>query len=240
MVWGYKTDIKESLSSHITGNDCTLSHDHRDSDETARKQSLNASSPLLKWQKKMEKSQQLEISNYHSPRNSGSRWSMEADWWYMILRTSRHFMKSAASAQDHKDKVSGCLWSHWLSHFPLYGVSCSLVSRSLLAHGLQPARLLCPWSSPGRNTGVGCHFLLLLHTFGHIFGHPSFGNIFTSSYFKFLTLIILKTLLSLLSYYRQPPPHTLKFRFHNLLLTQFKNCQTYYTLPVLRKTQKWP
>ena len=25
--------------------------------------------------------------------------------------------------------------------------------------GLQPARLLCPWSFPGKNTGVGCHFL---------------------------------------------------------------------------------
>ena len=24
----------------------------------------------------------------------------------------------------------------------------------------QPTRLLCPWDSPGRNTGVGCHFLL--------------------------------------------------------------------------------
>ena len=24
----------------------------------------------------------------------------------------------------------------------------------------QPARLLCPWDSPGKNTGVGCHFLL--------------------------------------------------------------------------------
>ena len=26
--------------------------------------------------------------------------------------------------------------------------------------GLQPARLLCPWDSPGKNSGVGCHFLL--------------------------------------------------------------------------------
>ena len=26
-------------------------------------------------------------------------------------------------------------------------------------HGLQPARLLCPWDSPGKNTGVGCHAL---------------------------------------------------------------------------------
>ena len=25
---------------------------------------------------------------------------------------------------------------------------------------LQPTRLLCPWNFPGKNTGVGCHFLL--------------------------------------------------------------------------------
>ena len=37
---------------------------------------------------------------------------------------------------------------------------CSGVSRSLRPHGLQPARLVCPWDSPGNNTGVGCHFLL--------------------------------------------------------------------------------
>ena len=27
-------------------------------------------------------------------------------------------------------------------------------------HRLQHARLLCPWDSSGKNTGVGCHFLL--------------------------------------------------------------------------------
>ena len=27
-------------------------------------------------------------------------------------------------------------------------------------HGRQPTRLLRPWDSPGKNTGVGCHFLL--------------------------------------------------------------------------------
>ena len=32
--------------------------------------------------------------------------------------------------------------------------------RLLQPHGLQPARLLCPWDSPGKNTGVGGHFLL--------------------------------------------------------------------------------
>ena len=27
-------------------------------------------------------------------------------------------------------------------------------------HRQQPTRLCCPWESPGKNTGVGCHFLL--------------------------------------------------------------------------------
>ena len=39
-------------------------------------------------------------------------------------------------------------------------VSCSVVSDSLQPHRLQPTRPLCPWGSPGKNTGVGCHFLL--------------------------------------------------------------------------------
>ena len=32
--------------------------------------------------------------------------------------------------------------------------------QSLEPYELQPARLLCPWDSPGKNRGVGCHFLL--------------------------------------------------------------------------------
>ena len=38
-------------------------------------------------------------------------------------------------------------------------ISCSVVSDSLQDHGLQPARLLCPWNS-GKNTGLGSHSLL--------------------------------------------------------------------------------
>ena len=39
-------------------------------------------------------------------------------------------------------------------------VSSSVVSNSLQAYGSYPTRLLCPWDSPGKNTGAGCHFLL--------------------------------------------------------------------------------
>ena len=39
-------------------------------------------------------------------------------------------------------------------------VSHSVVSNSLQPHGLWAARLLCPWDSPGKNTGVDCHCLI--------------------------------------------------------------------------------
>ena len=39
-------------------------------------------------------------------------------------------------------------------------VSHSVLSDSLWSHGLYLTRLLCPWNSPSKNTGVGCHFLL--------------------------------------------------------------------------------
>ena len=39
-----------------------------------------------------------------------------------------------------------------LSHFSL--------SDSVRPHRRKPTRLPRPWDSPGKNTGVGCHFLL--------------------------------------------------------------------------------
>ena len=34
------------------------------------------------------------------------------------------------------------------------------MSDSVRPHKLQPTKLPRPWDSPGKNTGVGCHFLL--------------------------------------------------------------------------------
>src|SRR5574340_989705 len=36
----------------------------------------------------------------------------------------------------------------------------SVVSDSVRPRRWQPTSLSCPWDSPGKNTGVGCHFLL--------------------------------------------------------------------------------
>ena len=53
-----------------------------------------------------------------------------------------------------------CFFFFFSLSFRLLVLSRSVVSDSLRPHGLKPARLLCPWDSPGKNTGVGCHALL--------------------------------------------------------------------------------
>ena len=39
-------------------------------------------------------------------------------------------------------------------------LSHSVMSNAVRPHRQQPTRLPCPWDSPGKNTKVGCHFLL--------------------------------------------------------------------------------
>ena len=39
-------------------------------------------------------------------------------------------------------------------------LSHSVLFNFLQPYGLQPTRILCPWSFPGKNTEAGCHFLL--------------------------------------------------------------------------------
>ena len=58
-------------------------------------------------------------------------------------------MEETWALQDEEARGTGA-WV--LSH--------SVVSDSLQPRELWPARLLCLWDSPGKNTGVGCHFLL--------------------------------------------------------------------------------
>ena len=54
-------------------------------------------------------------------------------------------------AENHFDKESMSLFYVWVA---------SVVSDSAWPHRRQPTRLPCPWDSPGKNTGVGCHFIL--------------------------------------------------------------------------------
>ena len=47
--------------------------------------------------------------------------------------------------------VCVCLCMHYVT---------SVVSDSVQPYGLQSARILCPWDSPGENNGMSCHALL--------------------------------------------------------------------------------
>ena len=64
-----------------------------------------------------------------------------------------------------------------------------VVSDSAQPYGLSPARLLCPWASPGQNTGGGCntlqgifptlclpHCRQILHHWSHL-GSPKFSTV---------------------------------------------------------------
>ena len=47
-----------------------------------------------------------------------------------------------------------------LSHFSRVQLCATPSGGAHQAARWQPTRLPCPWDSPGKNTGVGCHFLL--------------------------------------------------------------------------------
>ena len=68
---------------------------------------------------------------------------------------------------DHQGSPRyGCFKRRILCYCTLNRLCCcccqvaSVMPDSVRPHGLQPTRLRRPWDSPGKNTGVGCHFLL--------------------------------------------------------------------------------
>ena len=68
-------------------------------------------------------------------------------------------------SQGQGSLVGCCLWGRTeldtaevTEQQPNVGVG--VVADSLGSFGLLPSSLLCPWDFPGKNTGVGCHFLL--------------------------------------------------------------------------------
>ena len=58
--------------------------------------------------------------------------------------------------------IAGRFFTIWATReaLLLLPLSRSVVSDSVWLHRRQPTRLPRPWDSPGKNTGVGCHFLL--------------------------------------------------------------------------------
>ena len=76
-------------------------------------------------------------------------------WFFSLIRTVNFFTKCCAFF---------IIYAIHINFFIIYVVCSCSVAQSCLTflwpHGLYPARFLCPWDFPGKNTGVSCHFLL--------------------------------------------------------------------------------
>ena len=77
-------------------------------------------------------------------KNQLSKWSA-----YIIWGHPGHSLRDS-------DSVSICIFKHYSAAAAKSLQSCL----TLRPHRQQPTRLCHPWDSPGKNTGMGCHFLL--------------------------------------------------------------------------------
>ena len=78
------------------------------------------------------------------------------------IKKQRHYFANKGLSSQSYGFSSSHVWMWELD----YKESCcccsvaSVMSNSVRPHRRQPTRLPSPWDSPGKNTGVGCHFLL--------------------------------------------------------------------------------
>ena len=81
-----------------------------------------------------------------------SRFLWEGKSLTLVGASLKYEKKKKKKNSCHRDRNSLC--------FLCCCCVASVVSDSVRPHRWQPTRLPSPWDSPGKNTGVGCHFLL--------------------------------------------------------------------------------
>ena len=72
----------------------------------------------------------------------------------VCLKSRQSFREGSILVQHSHSREK--VHKHWI-RMCVCAQSCLT---TLWTYGLQPASLLCPWNFPGKNTGMGCHFLL--------------------------------------------------------------------------------
>ena len=77
----------------------------------------------------------------------------------VLLESIITYCGSQSSKQIRKKELNFSK-SGWHSYNEKLLLVTLVVSDSVEPCRRQPTRLSCPWGSPGKNTGVGCHFLL--------------------------------------------------------------------------------
>ena len=98
-------------------------------------------------------------------RQSLYQLSHEGSW--RILEWVAYPFSSRSSWPRNWTRVSciaGGFFTNWAIREAMYSAATAAKSLqscpTLRSHRRQPTRLRCPWDSPGKNNGVGCHFLL--------------------------------------------------------------------------------
>ena len=89
-----------------------------------------------------------EKNLWNSPEVKENHFLPKKKWKIFHGECPRWFLKN----KQNLNRQNSVLYYAMLSH--------SVVSSSSWLHGVYPTRLLCPWDFPGKNTGVGFHFLL--------------------------------------------------------------------------------
>ena len=83
--------------------------------------------------------------------------------WYLMDSLTACYIIQNSATMPSKYFYQGnhfCFNSHSASLMCVCVLGHAVVSDSLRLRGLWPLKLLRPWNSPGKNTGVGYHFLL--------------------------------------------------------------------------------
>ena len=113
------------------------------------------------------------MSIHESRNHTGVTLPFQSYFWNNICAAAAKSLQSCPTLCDPVDgsppgsPVPGILQARalgWVaisfSNAWMWKWSCSVMSDSVSPQRRQPTRLPRPWDSPGKNTGVGCHFLL--------------------------------------------------------------------------------
>ena len=84
---------------------------------------------------------------YCSIQGASKRWGVKNKRW---VKGKEDFIKEGSNPAERPNRRAVYACARHVT---------SVVSDSLQPYGPYPARLLCPWDSPGKNAGVRCHAL---------------------------------------------------------------------------------